>query len=109
MYQKVPAVGGGRRNNKTRKGKEFCFLFFTGVKVGLYMPQGFDAKTVSELFRGSKPIIRPVQAHEGKKSLGLLHIKRKGPNFTSNRINLFFSSPCKTFNFPTNPANRIPF
>jgi hypothetical protein len=22
---------------------------------------------------------------------------------------LFFSSPCKTFNFPTNPANRIPF
>jgi hypothetical protein len=26
------------------------------------IPQGFDAKTVNELFRGSKPIIGPLQA-----------------------------------------------
>jgi hypothetical protein len=30
-------------------------------------PQGFDAKTVNELFRGSKPTIGPVQALERKK------------------------------------------
>jgi hypothetical protein len=29
-------------------------------------PQGFDVMTVNELFRGSKPIIRPVQALERK-------------------------------------------
>jgi hypothetical protein len=28
--------------------------------------QGFDAKTVNELFRGSKPIIGPVQALQKK-------------------------------------------
>jgi hypothetical protein len=33
---------------------------------GLYWPQGFDAKTENELFRGYKPIIRPVQALEKK-------------------------------------------
>jgi hypothetical protein len=35
----------------------------------LTVTQGFDAKMVNELFRGSKPIIGPVQALEKKKSL----------------------------------------
>jgi hypothetical protein len=50
-------------------------------------PQGFDAKTVNELFKGSKPIIGPVQALDSRK-------KKKYFDTLNSSFTVFPSNPC---------------
>jgi hypothetical protein len=84
-----PRSGAENRRERVRRRIE-------QAKIHPFTAQGFDAKTVNELhyLEGQN------QALERKKSLGLLHIRERGPSSHRTELDLFFSSPCKTFNFP---------